>query len=60
MFTPAARAREYTLTFNFLPHQVYKNEFCVKPKQVMKFMSKIFFKKMYKVFIQGAKDKTGT
>lgn len=40
--------RKYKLRFKFLPRDAYKNEFCVKPKQILKHMSKSFFKSMFK------------
>lgn len=51
------RGREYVLRFKFLPRDGYKNEFCVKPKQIIKHMSKKFFKQMFRMIIQAAKEK---
>jgi DNA-directed RNA polymerase I subunit RPA1 len=52
------RARNYEFTFNFLPHEAYKNQFMVKPKKIVKFMHQGFINKMFK-FIERASKDTG-
>ena len=51
------RARNYEFTFNFLPHDAYKNQFMVKPKKIVKFMHEKFFTRMFK-FIERASKET--
>ena len=53
------RARNYEFTFNFLPHDAYKNQFMVKPKKIVKYMHQTFVNKMFK-FIERASKETGT
>ncbi|XP_055383331.1 DNA-directed RNA polymerase I subunit RPA1, partial [Condylostylus longicornis] len=43
------RVYEYKLKFSFLPKEAYEDEFCVKPKQILKFMDEHFFKMMFKL-----------
>lgn len=52
-----SRARSYALRFNFLPRDAYKDEFCVKPNQVIKHMGKSFFKSMFKSILRSAREK---
>lgn len=51
------RATEYSIRFNFLPKDAYKNEYCVKPKQIIKHMTNNFFKLMFRLIISAAKEK---
>lgn len=41
------RLQMYTLRFHFLPYEAYETEFCVKPKFVIKHMTRKFFKQMF-------------
>lgn len=50
------RVRNYEFTFNFLPHDAYKNQFMVKPKKIIKFIHETFFAKMFKVIERASKD----
>uniref|UniRef100_A0A1B0CN45 DNA-directed RNA polymerase subunit n=2 Tax=Lutzomyia longipalpis TaxID=7200 RepID=A0A1B0CN45_LUTLO len=51
------RVWEYKLLFRFLPHDGYSNDFCVRPKQILKFMSKKFFKLMFRGIVKLSKEK---
>lgn len=53
-----SRAKNYEFTFNFLPHEAYKNQFKVKPKKIIKFMHEKFITRMFK-FIEKASKETG-
>lgn len=53
------RARNYEFTFNFLPHDVYKNQFMIKPKKIIKYMHQTFINKMFR-FIERASQDTAT
>ncbi|XP_059608966.1 DNA-directed RNA polymerase I subunit RPA1 [Phlebotomus argentipes] len=46
------RVWEYRLMFRFLPREAYKNDYCVKPKQILKYMSKSFFKLMFRGIVK--------
>jgi DNA-directed RNA polymerase I subunit RPA1 len=50
------RARNYEFTFNFLPHDAYKNQFMVKPKKIVKYLHQTFISKMFKMIERAAKD----
>lgn len=52
------RAKFYEFTFNFLPHDAYKNQFMVKPKKIIKFMHETFFLKMFKYIEKASRDST--
>ncbi|RZB40094.1 DNA-directed RNA polymerase I subunit RPA1 [Asbolus verrucosus] len=41
------RQHQYTLRFQFLPHKLYKSEYHVDPKFVLKHMTKKFFGEMF-------------
>lgn len=41
------REQFYTMRFHFLPHNCYKSQYCVKPKRILKHMSKKFFGEMF-------------
>lgn len=41
------REQFYTMRFHFLPHSCYKSQYCVKPKRILKHMSKKFFGEMF-------------
>lgn len=51
------RAFRYVLTFKFLPREAYQEDFGVKPKQIVKYMSKTFFSNMFKAITKAAKSK---
>lgn len=53
-----SRSRNYEFTFNFLPHDAYKNQFMVKPKKIVKFMHENFLARLFK-FIEKASKDTG-
>lgn len=44
------RSRIYGFTFTFLPHSSYKDRFCVKPKDVMRYFEMRF---VHKVLLPG-------
>ena len=50
------RARNYEFTFNFLPHEAYKNQFMVKPKKIVKFMHENFLARLFKFIERASKD----
>ncbi|KAG5891414.1 hypothetical protein JTB14_031480 [Gonioctena quinquepunctata] len=41
------RQYKYVVRFNFLPRKYYGQEYCVKPKQILKHMKKKFFGEMF-------------
>lgn len=41
------RQQYYTMRFHFLPHECYKSQYRVKPKRILKHMSKKFFGDMF-------------
>ena len=45
------------LRFNFLPKECYKDDFGVKPKQIIKYMEKKFFKLMFRDILKAAHKK---
>uniref|UniRef100_A0A1B0DCX1 DNA-directed RNA polymerase subunit n=1 Tax=Phlebotomus papatasi TaxID=29031 RepID=A0A1B0DCX1_PHLPP len=51
------RVWEYKLLFRFLPRDAYKEDYCVKPKQILKYMSQVFFKLMFRGIMKLAKEK---
>ncbi|GAB0098582.1 DNA-directed RNA polymerase [Sergentomyia squamirostris] len=51
------RVWEYKVTFRFLPRDAYKNDYCVKPKQILKYMSQKFFKLMFRGIVRLSKEK---
>lgn len=44
----AGRVRKCVLKFNFLEHDLYHDEYCVKPKHIRSYVEKKFFKSMFK------------
>lgn len=44
----AGRVRKCVLKFNFLERDLYRDEYCVKPKHIRGFVEKKFFKSMFK------------
>lgn len=52
-----SRVYQYVLTFKFLPKEAYEEDFCVKPKQILKYMSETFFKNMFRAIGQSVKAK---
>lgn len=50
--------RKFKLRFQFLPREAYKNEYCVKPKQILKHMSQSFFKAMFKGIFKLVSEKS--
>ncbi|XP_075169735.1 RNA polymerase I subunit RpI1 [Haematobia irritans] len=51
------RAQKYELTFQFLPREAYSDDFCVKPKQIIKFLSKKFFSLLFRSIIRSNTSK---
>lgn len=49
------RQQVYTIKFQFLPHKVFKSEYCVKPKFILKHMTKKFFGQMFREIKRQAK-----
>lgn len=52
-----SRQKLYKLRFNFLPRDSYRDDFGVRPKQVIKHMSSGFFKSMFRAIIRSAQAK---
>lgn len=50
--------RKFKLRFQFLPREAYKDDFCVKPKQILKHMSQSFFKAMFKGIFKLVSEKS--
>ncbi|XP_053969844.1 DNA-directed RNA polymerase I subunit RPA1 [Anastrepha ludens] len=51
------RAHQYILRFQFLPREAYQDDFCVRPKKVLKYMSEVFFKVLFRAAIRSSKSK---
>ncbi|XP_017486749.1 PREDICTED: DNA-directed RNA polymerase I subunit RPA1 [Rhagoletis zephyria] len=51
------RAYQYKLKFQFLPREAYQDDFCVRPKKVLKYMSEVFFKLLFRAVIKSSKGK---
>ncbi|KAI4454954.1 dna-directed rna polymerase [Holotrichia oblita] len=45
--TSPVRQQRYTLRFHFLPHHLYKDDYAVKPKYILKHMTKKYFSQMF-------------
>ncbi|KAF2896564.1 hypothetical protein ILUMI_09614 [Ignelater luminosus] len=54
------RQMVYTVKFCFLPHHYYKSKYNVKAKQVLKHMTKDFFKQMFMTIRKYTKVNTNT
>lgn len=54
------RQRVYVLKFQFLPYDLYKEEFNVKPKRILKHMTKKFFGHLFGQIRKISKISTGT
>ncbi|XP_012272524.1 DNA-directed RNA polymerase I subunit RPA1 [Orussus abietinus] len=48
METTTPRQLVYTLTFEYLPHKCYKNEFFIQPRRAVELTELIFFKEMFR------------
>lgn len=53
------RQLTYTLTVNCLPHKLYKNEYCVKPRNILNEIERNFFKLFFRAIKKIGKA-TGT
>lgn len=53
------RVRNYEFKFNFLPHKLYKKQFCVKPKKIFKYTQEHFVIKLLRIIEKASKDNTG-
>lgn len=51
------RQKLYKLRFNFLPRDSYRDDFGVRPKQVIRHMSSGFFKLMFRAIIRSVQTK---
>uniref|UniRef100_W8CAD6 DNA-directed RNA polymerase n=1 Tax=Ceratitis capitata TaxID=7213 RepID=W8CAD6_CERCA len=51
------RAYQYKLRFQFLPREAYQDDFCVRPKKVLKYMSQVFFKLLFRAVIKSSKSR---
>ncbi|CAD6991779.1 unnamed protein product [Ceratitis capitata] len=51
------RAYQYKLRFQFLPREAYQDDFCVRPKKVLKYMSQVFFKILFRAVIKSSKSR---
>uniref|UniRef100_T1PI48 DNA-directed RNA polymerase n=1 Tax=Musca domestica TaxID=7370 RepID=T1PI48_MUSDO len=51
------RAQKYELTFQFLPREAYSEDFCVKPKQIIKYLSKKYFSLLFRAIIKSNSTK---
>ncbi|XP_076749150.1 RNA polymerase I subunit RpI1 [Xylocopa sonorina] len=45
----------YTMTVNFLPHKLYKGEFCIQPHEILIKTEEIFYKEVFKMIKKVAK-----
>lgn len=54
-----SRVRKYEFTFNFLPHYVYKKQFMVKPKRILKYTHEHFLIRLFKLIEKATKDYGG-
>ncbi|XP_043646284.1 DNA-directed RNA polymerase I subunit RPA1 [Drosophila teissieri] len=46
------RAYEYDMRFQFLPREVYKEDYGVRPKQIIKYMHQTFFKQLIRAILK--------
>jgi DNA-directed RNA polymerase I subunit RPA1 len=53
------RVRCYELTFEFLPQWVYKKQFMVKPKKIIKHTHEVFLPRLFKYIDRISKDDKG-
>jgi DNA-directed RNA polymerase I subunit RPA1 len=53
------RTRNYEFTFNFLPHHVYKKQFMVKPKRIIKYAHEEFLIRLFRLIEKASKDVGG-
>ncbi|XP_037942906.1 DNA-directed RNA polymerase I subunit RPA1 [Teleopsis dalmanni] len=49
------RAYQYCIKFQFLPREAYQNDFSMRPKRIIKFMSEIFFKQLFRAIMKASK-----
>ncbi|KAH8327289.1 hypothetical protein KR074_009351 [Drosophila pseudoananassae] len=54
------RAYEYEMRFQFLPREVYKEDFGVRPKQIIKYMHQTFIKQLIRSILKVSKAKRTT
>jgi DNA-directed RNA polymerase I subunit RPA1 len=54
-----SRARHYEFTFHFLPHEAFKNQFKVKPKEIFQYLCNSFIVKLMKAIEKASKDASG-
>jgi len=46
------RAYEYEMRFQFLPREVYKEDYGVRPKQIIKYMHQTFIKQLIRSILR--------
>lgn len=51
------RRQKYSIKFEFLPHSAYKNDFCVKPKGIIKYMEQKFCPSLMRAIIKSSRSK---
>ncbi|XP_055901789.1 DNA-directed RNA polymerase I subunit RPA1 [Eupeodes corollae] len=51
------RAYRYKITFQFLPREAYQDDFIVKPKKILKYMTETFFKQFFRSILKSSKKK---
>lgn len=51
------RAYVYDLHFKFLPREVYKDDYCVRPKRIIKYMHQTFFKQLIRAILKVSNAK---
>ncbi|XP_017866097.1 PREDICTED: DNA-directed RNA polymerase I subunit RPA1 [Drosophila arizonae] len=51
------RAYVYDLHFKFLPREMYKEDFCVRPKRIIKYMHQTFFKQLIRAILKVSNAK---
>lgn len=51
------RAYIYDLRFKFLPREMYKEDFCVRPKRIIKYMHQTFFKQLIRAILKVSNAK---
>ncbi|KAH8253394.1 hypothetical protein KR032_005263 [Drosophila birchii] len=54
------RAYEYGMRFQFLPREVYKEDYGVRPKQIIKYMHQTFFKQLIRAILRISNAKKTT
>ncbi|XP_026481582.1 DNA-directed RNA polymerase I subunit RPA1-like [Ctenocephalides felis] len=51
------KMHKYSVKFEFLPHGAYKNDFCVKPKGIMKFMEQKYCQSLMRAIVKSSNSK---